>query len=92
MNMNLSSSPASPIVVMFMFGFWIATLAVYVAFAIGVAIEARRLKQNGGQTVFVDYPIWTLATLLAGPLVATAYWILHHSALRVGQPSSTIAG
>jgi hypothetical protein len=92
MNMNVSGGPGPQLLLMVILCFWLATFAVHLAFALGVAIDSRRLKQNGDRTVFVDSSIWTLATLLAGPLVAAAYWILHRSALRVGQADSTIAG
>jgi hypothetical protein len=54
-------------------GIWFIT---NVAFAIAVARHAR-----GRATAFVGRTLWVLATLLGGPTVALAYWLMNASSL-----------
>lgn len=56
--------------------FWILWIIVNVAFAVGVFVHARDRR-----VALVGPRIWTLATLLGGPFVAVAYWIVHSSSL-----------
>lgn len=60
-------------------GFMLIVLIVHVAFAIGVYSSATSLE---GEPELVGPGIWTLATLIMGPLMALAYWAIHHSALK----------
>ena len=53
---------------------WSLFILVHVAFAIGVAVDARRRR-----TVLVPRMVWVLAVLMGGPLVALAYWVMHVS-------------
>jgi hypothetical protein len=57
------------------------TFIVHTIFAFAVDRDARRLTRGGGNLVFTGAFVWAGATLLGGPLVALAYWIIHRSAL-----------
>ena len=57
---------------------WVIGVVIHVAFALGVMAHARDRT-----TVFVGPTLWWLATLLGGPLVALAYWLMHASSLAV---------
>ncbi len=50
---------------------------IHISFAIGVYQDAK-LR---GHAIFVQAEIWLLATVLGGVLVATVYWLMHHSRL-----------
>jgi hypothetical protein len=91
MNTNVSGLTFLPLLPMFMLCFWVATLVVHVIFAFAVDNDASRIKRTGGQTILVGRFAWSLATLIAGPLVAAAYWIIHHSALTVEIPGEMSA-
>ena len=54
------------------------TVVIHVAFALAVLDYAGRQR-----TVLVGPAIWALATLLGEVFVATVYWAIHHSTLRV---------
>jgi cytochrome c biogenesis protein CcdA len=60
----------------------IVTFLVHTAFAFAVDSDARRIKRSGGGLVFVGPFVWAFATFIGGPIVAVAYWVVHHSALR----------
>ncbi len=55
---------------------WAASILLHIAFALAVYARAE-----GRDTVFVGPLMWALATLLGGPLVALAYWLIHMSSL-----------
>ncbi len=57
------------------------TFIVHTIFAFAVDSDARRLTRAGSGLVFTGPFVWAAATLLGGPLVALAYWIIHRSAL-----------
>ena len=64
------------------FGFWsvffvLVIAIVHISFAIGVYRDAKQR----GNAIFVPTEIWLLATIFGGVLVATAYWLMHHSRL-----------
>jgi len=61
--------------------FVVPTFIVHSIFAFAVDSDARRLTRAGGSLVFTGPFVWAAATLLGGPLVALAYWIIHRSAL-----------
>ncbi|HUE15109.1 MAG TPA: hypothetical protein VMR25_13140 [Planctomycetaceae bacterium] len=88
MNTNVSGLPVLPLLPMLMLCFWVATIVVHVVFAFAVDNDASRIKRTGGATFLVGRFGWALATLVAGPLVAAAYWIIHHSALTIEMPSA----
>jgi hypothetical protein len=89
MNMNVSGPPFLPLLPILMLCFWAATIVVHLIFAFAVDNDASRIKRTGGETILVGRFAWSLATLLAGPLVAAAYWIVHHSALNIQLPKAT---
>lgn len=55
---------------------WAAGILIHIVFALAVLAHAK-----GRDTVFVGPLMWALATLLGGPLVALAYWLIHMSSL-----------
>lgn len=55
---------------------WAASIILHIAFALAVHAHA-----TSRDTVFVGPLMWALATLLGGPLVALAYWLIHMSSL-----------
>lgn len=55
---------------------WVASIVLHIAFALAVYAHA-----TGRHTVFVGPLMWALATLLGGPLLALAYWLIHMSSL-----------
>lgn len=58
---------------------WVAGILLNIAFALAVYARAE-----GRETEFVGPLMWALATLLGGPLVALAYWLIHMSSLSAG--------
>lgn len=63
-------------------GFWslffvIVIAIIHISFAVGVYRDAK-LR---GNAILVQAEIWLLATIFGGVLVATAYWLMHHSRL-----------
>jgi hypothetical protein len=59
----------------------IVTFLIHTAFAFAVDYDARSLKRSGSSLVLVGPFGWAFATFVGGPLVAVAYWVVHHSAL-----------
>ena len=57
------------------------TAAVHIAFAIGVFNDANTRNLKGTGPEFVAPVVWSLATLVGGVFVATAYWAIHMSTL-----------
>lgn len=55
---------------------WVAGIILHIAFAIAVYAHA-----TGRDTVFVGPLMWAFATLLCGPLLALAFWLIHMSSL-----------
>lgn len=56
---------------------WTALVVlVHLAFAWAVYSHAQ-----GKRTIFVHPLLWTAATVMGGPLVALAYWLMHASSL-----------
>ncbi|HXY37819.1 MAG TPA: hypothetical protein VEI07_26570 [Planctomycetaceae bacterium] len=60
----------------------IATFIVHTLFAFAVDRDARRCKRRGEELILAGPFLWALATFVGGPLVAVAYWLVHHSTLR----------
>jgi hypothetical protein len=65
--------------------FWLATIAVQVAFAVGVWADSSGLRRRHAGPFLAGPFWWAAATLLGGVFVAGLYWVIHHSTLR---PSS----
>jgi len=63
--------------------FWLAIAAVHIAFALSIYRHSTALRAEGRRLVFVGAEVWTLATLVAGVLGATAYWLFHCSTVAV---------
>jgi len=61
--------------------FWLALIVVHVAFANAVYRHSVASRDAGNVQVFVAPWLWALATLVTGVIGATAYWLLHCSAL-----------
>ncbi len=63
---------------------------VNISFAASVLYDASRLRnEEKTDPVLVPVSIWTLATLLGGPIVAGIYWILNRSPLAPDRPKNT---
>ncbi|NQY42864.1 MAG: hypothetical protein HRT87_05945 [Legionellales bacterium] len=54
---------------------------VHIIFAGAIAKDAGALYKRGYPTIMVSGITWSFATLLGGVLVATIYWLLHHSTI-----------
>jgi membrane protein implicated in regulation of membrane protease activity len=65
----------------------IVTFIINTVFAFAVDRDARRIVRGGGYTFLVAPGFWAFATFLGGPLVAVAYWLVHHSSLRADRDS-----
>lgn len=60
----------------------ILTLVVNILFALGVYSHAMRIEDNHpSELQFVSAFVWSAATLAGGVFVATAYWVIHCSAI-----------
>ena len=63
--------------------YFLVTVSVHITFAAAVFVDARnQLRQWQRRTFLVGPVVWGMATLVGGVFVATAYWFIHHSALR----------
>ena len=58
----------------------LVTIAIHVAFAIGVLRDILAIKPGDRQ--LVGPGVWVVATLLGGVFVAAIYWVMHRSQLR----------
>jgi hypothetical protein len=65
----------------------VVTFIIHTVFAFGVDRDGRHLVRGGGYTFLVPPGVWAFATFLGGPLVAVAYWLVHHSNLRADRGS-----
>ncbi len=73
---NLSSQLYSiKYIIMFLNAF------IHILFAGAVAKDAGALYNRGCPTIMVSGVTWSFATLLGGVIIATIYWILHHSTI-----------
>ena len=77
--LKFSGSPDSGLLGAAVICLWVLGLVIHVAFALAVLANAR-----GRDTTFVGPGMWCLATLLGGPLVALAYWLINVSSLAAG--------
>ncbi|QDV39281.1 hypothetical protein [Tautonia plasticadhaerens] len=71
---------------------WALTIAIRVAFAIGVWRDADTLRRSREGPALVSPFWWTVATLLGGVFVAAVYWVVNRSTLRPGSPFKEAAG
>lgn len=56
------------------------SLLLHVAFAIAVYVDSERLVNDDKvETALVPGPIWAIATLFGGVLVAIGYWVANRS-------------
>jgi hypothetical protein len=62
--------------------FCILLLIVHVQFALAVYEDGVRLNLGPKGTLLVGPGMWGFGTLLLGPFLAAAYWLMHHSTLR----------
>lgn len=76
---QLAGSSGQGILGLVAVGLWALGLLVHIAFALAVHANA-----HGRETTFVGPGMWALATLLGGPLVALAYWLINVSSLAAG--------
>jgi len=63
----------------------VLTFIINTVFAFAVDRDARRLTRSGKNSVLVGPFIWAVATFIGGPIVAVAYWVVHHSTLTDGK-------
>jgi hypothetical protein len=54
---------------------------IHIIFAGAVARDAGALYNRGCPTIMVSGVTWSFATLIGGVIIATIYWILHHSTI-----------
>ena len=53
---------------------WVLVILVHIGFSVAVGAHSR-----GRPTVLVPAWLWTIATLVCGPLVGVGYWFVHAS-------------
>jgi hypothetical protein len=80
------------LIVVFWVIYAVIAILIHVLFAIAVFQDATRLAQRQLPPVFVGPGVWGLATLLGGVFVAVAYWIVHHSTLRIASAPGASPG
>lgn len=56
---------------------------LHLIFAGAVARDAGLLHKRNCPTILVSGVTWSFATLVGGVIVATIYWLLHHSTLTI---------
>ncbi len=89
LSINVDLGPdLAPLMICYVAGSFLLTAIVHVMFAAGVwsATHAR-------QTELVSSFFWIVGTLLGGPLVAAAYWVVHMSSIarpEVGGPHQSV--
>ncbi len=59
-----------------------ATVAVNVLMAFVILRDSSRLQREGRSLALASRSTWVLVSLLLGPQIALAYWLMHHSTLR----------
>jgi ABC-type sulfate transport system permease subunit len=64
----------------------IATIILHILFAICIADDITRLRQQGRTTVLLSHLPWILSALLLGLLAVAFYWVCHYS--RFGRPEA----
>jgi hypothetical protein len=75
------------------FFIWFAAVAiVHILFAVGVYQHAAVGAIRGRRTELVSPMVWAFATLVGGVLVASAYWLIHASALNPSNDPATAEG
>ena len=56
------------------------TIVLHICFAIAVYVDAERMVHDDHlEVAFVPGPLWAIATLFGGVLVAVGYWIVNRS-------------
>lgn len=80
MNFNVTNHGLGELLPILMIAMSIAMAAVHIVFAGGVYQAAVHLVDTRG-VYFASPFIWALATLMGGVFVATAFWVIHLSAL-----------
>ncbi|MDZ4741985.1 MAG: hypothetical protein SGI98_01025 [Verrucomicrobiota bacterium] len=86
MNFNFSNLiPGSFLILIYLISV-LAIALVHLLFALGVLKDADELRLRNAGVFFGGPWLWFIATLIGGVLVATAYWIIHHSTLRAKTP------
>lgn len=56
----------------------VITAILHILFAGAVAKDAGIINKRGLKTHLVSGATWAFAVLVGGPLVAVAYWFMHH--------------
>ncbi|MFH5803649.1 hypothetical protein [Alienimonas sp. DA493] len=87
MNVNLGGDFA-PVMICYVLATFVLTAVVHVMFTVGVWTAT-----SGRRTELVPPWVWIAATLLGGPLVAAAYWVVHLSSIArppVGGPHQEV--
>lgn len=63
-------------------GVAVITALLNIMFALAVYIDAQKLvHEDDLKTVFVPGPVWAIATLFGGVLIAVGYWLVHRSSI-----------
>jgi len=58
------------------------TVFIHIAFSVAVLNDANDLKSTNSKNLqFVSPFFWMLAVLFGGVLIASLYWVIHHSTL-----------
>jgi len=77
--LQFAGSPGQGVIGVAFVCLWALGVIVHIAFALAVLASAHRKE-----TTFVGPGMWALATLLGGPMVALAYWVINVSSLSAG--------
>ena len=92
MNITTGAMPQFMVILWLIF-FFLVTAIVHLAFAVAVFMDAGNLLRDQGRpTTFVGGIVWALATLMGGAVIATLYWLVHHSTLMRAPEASAPGG
>lgn len=60
----------------------VITVILHIIFAYAVYVDAEKLVQRDKlETALVSGPVWAIATLIFGVLVAIGYWLINRSSI-----------
>ena len=83
-NFTTPSSGAHDVLTFVAFAALAVTVLVHLMIAVAVMIDTVAIQKRGVSLLFFGPMGWTFIGLMTGLLGLAAYWLMHHSSLRVG--------